>query len=212
MNAADSLLVLERYGLVILPALVGAEQLGVPVPAVPALLGFGALAATGRVSIPLVLSAMTVVTLSVDFGWYELGRRRGAGILAGLCRLSLKPESCARRAQKVFARYGLSALLVAKFVPGLTAVVAPLAGIFAVRRVHFLLYDMTGLLLWAGLWMGVGCVFNDAVTLLAARAAALGLRLALVVVAVLGAYVALNCVRGRLFVRTLRTTRISSEG
>jgi len=35
MNAADSLQILERYSLVILPVLVVAEQFGIPLPAVP---------------------------------------------------------------------------------------------------------------------------------------------------------------------------------
>ena len=39
MNPADSLQLLERYAVVILPALVVAEQIGIPLPAVPALLG-----------------------------------------------------------------------------------------------------------------------------------------------------------------------------
>src|SRR5262245_32172857 len=102
----ESLWILERYSLVILPALVVAEQLGIPLPAVPALLGVGALAAAGQASIPLVLGAITVVALSVDFVWYELGRRRGAGVLAKLCRMSLEPDSCVRRTERVFARYG----------------------------------------------------------------------------------------------------------
>ena len=81
MSPADSLQFLEHYGVVILPALVVAEQIGVPLPAVPALLGVGALAAHGRISIPLVRGAISAVALAMDFGWYELGRRRGAGML-----------------------------------------------------------------------------------------------------------------------------------
>ena len=57
---ADSLQVLERYGVVIPPALVVAEQIGVPLPAVPALLAVGARAAHGRLSIPLVLGAISM--------------------------------------------------------------------------------------------------------------------------------------------------------
>jgi membrane protein DedA with SNARE-associated domain len=72
MGLAESLQLLERYSVVILPALVVAEQIGVPLPAVPALLGVGALAANGRASIPLVLGAIAVVALTVDLGWYEL--------------------------------------------------------------------------------------------------------------------------------------------
>src|SRR3989454_9918683 len=101
MSPADSLQVLERYSLVILPALVVAEQFGVPLPAVPALLGFGALAAHGRGSIPLMLSTMAVVALSVDLTWYELGRRHGARVLVRLCRLSVEADLCVRLAQNV---------------------------------------------------------------------------------------------------------------
>ena len=129
---------LEYYGILILPALVIAEQLGVPLPAVPALLGVGALAAQGRISIPLVLAAIAVVALAADFTWYELGRRRGAVVLAKLCRLSLEPDSCLRRAEGLFARHGARGMLIAKFVPGLTTVMPPLAGVFAVGRVYLI--------------------------------------------------------------------------
>ena len=84
MSPADNLQFLERYGVVILPVLVVAEQIGVPLPAVPALLAVGALAAHGRISIPMVLGTIAVVALIADFGWYELGRRRGAGVLVKL--------------------------------------------------------------------------------------------------------------------------------
>ena len=120
MGLSESLQLLERYSVVILPALVIAEQVGVPLPAVPALLAVGALAASGRASIPLVLGAIAVVALTVDLGWYELGRRRGVGVLARLCRLSLEPDWCVRRTENVFARYGVRGMLIAKFVPGLT--------------------------------------------------------------------------------------------
>src|ERR1700731_2518569 len=97
--------VLEHYGVVILPALAVAEQLGVPLPAMPALLAVGALAAHGRSSIPLVLGAISAAALATDFAWYELGRRRGARVLARLCKLSIEPDSCLRRAQSIFARH-----------------------------------------------------------------------------------------------------------
>src|SRR5712664_3461932 len=169
MTLADSLKLLEHYSVVILPALVVAEQVGVPLPAVPALLAVGALAASGRVSIPLVLGAIAVVALTVDLGWYELGRRRGVGVLARLCRLSLEPDSCVRRTEHVFARYGVRGMLIAKFVPGLTTVMPPLAGIFAVGRLRFAFYELIGVLLWAGIWMGLGYAFSDAISVIVAR-------------------------------------------
>ena len=211
MSPTDSLQVFERYSLIILPALVVAEQLGIPLPAVPALLGFGALAAHQRASIPLMLSTLALVTLSVDFGWYEVGRHRGARMLAGLCRLTVEPESCVQKAQRVFARFGVRAMLIAKFVPGLTTILPPLAGIFAVGPLRFALHDLGGTLLWAGLWIGVGYIFSDAVALIADRVAQLGLQLAFAVGALLGGYVLVKYLRRWLFARRLRIARISPE-
>ena len=211
MNPADSLQFLEHYGVLVLPALVVAEQIGVPLPAVPALLGVGALAAHGRISVPLVLAAIAVVALAADFTWYEVGRRRGAVVLAKLCRISMEPDSCLRRAKSFFAHHGARGMLVAKFVPGLTTVMPPLAGIFAVGRVRFALYDLAGVLLWAGTWLALGYFFSDAITLITARAATLGRMLGLVVVAALAAYVLVKYARRHLFLRALRMARISPE-
>ena len=209
MNPADSLQFLEDYGVVILPALVVAEQIGIPLPAVPALLAVGALAAHGRISVPLVLAAIAVVALIVDFAWYELGRRRGVSVLGRLCRLSLEPDSCVRKADGIFARHGARGMLVAKFVPGLTTAMPPLAGVFAVGRSRFALYDLAGVLLWAGTWVAVGYVFSDAIVLITARVTKFGRLLGLVVVAVLAGYILVKYARRRLFLRRLRMARIT---
>ena len=206
----ETLRALDQYAFVILPVLLVAEQFGIPLPAVPALLGFGALAAQGRGNIPLMLSTMAAVALIVDFAWYELGRHRGAQVLRVLGRLSLQPDLCARRAEELFARYGARGMLVAKFLPGVTMVLPPLAGVFAVGRVRFAAYELVGVLLWAGTWIGVGYAFSDAVTVIAARVEKLGLWL-VVVVALLGAYIVGKYLRRRLYLRRLRMATISAE-
>ena len=199
----ETLRALDQYAFVILPALLVAEQFGIPLPAVPALLGFGALAAHGRGDIPLMLSTMVAVALIVDFAWYELGRRRGARVLSILSRLSPEPNLCVQRAEELFARYGARGMLVAKFLPGLTMVLPPLAGVFAIGRVRFAAYEVAGVLLWAGTWIGVGYAFSDAVAVIAACIEKLGLWL-VVVAALLGAYVVGKFLRRRLYPRRLR--------
>ena len=199
MSATDSLQFFENYGLIILPALAVAEQIGIPIPAVPALLAVGALAADGRISIPFVLGAMCVAALAVDFAWYELGRRRGAWLLARLRLVSAEPDACVRRAESIFARHGARGMLAAKFLPGLTTVMPPLAGVFAVSRVRFALYDLAGVLLWAGTWLALGYSFSDAIVLIAARVTTLGRLLSLVLVAALAAYLLVKYGRRYLF-------------
>src|SRR2546426_11418726 len=96
MDLTDSVQLLERYSAVILPVLVIAEQVGIPLPAVPALLAGGALAAKGRVNLLLVTGAIVAGALPLDLGWHELGRRRGARLRPRLCPLSTEPHVCGR--------------------------------------------------------------------------------------------------------------------
>ena len=211
MNLPDSVQLLERYSAVILPALVVAEQIGIPLPAVPALLAVGALAAQGRVSLWLVLGAIAVVSLAVDLVWHELGRRRGSRVLSGLCRLALEPDVCVRRTENLFIRHGVRALLVSKFLPGLTTVMPPLAGVFGVPRLRFALYDLAGVVLWAGLWLGIGHAFSATIEEVARRVSAAGRTAGVVVAGALVGYVLLKYLRRRLLLRRLRIARISPE-
>src|SRR2546425_3088119 len=195
MDMTNGVQWLERYSVIILPALAVFEQLGIPLPAVPALLATGALAATGRVSLWLVIGAIVVVALPVDLIWHELGRRRGARVLSGLCRLTLEPDVCVRRTENLFIRHGVRTLLVAKFLPGLTTVMPPLAGVFGVPRLPFALYDLAGIVLWAGFWMGIGYVFSSAIEPVIIRVSGLGRAAAWVVGAALIGYILLKYLR-----------------
>ena len=202
---------LERYSVVLLPVLVVAEQVGIPLPAVPALLAVGALAAQGRVSLWLVIGAIVVTALPVDLVWHEIGRRRGVRVLQGLCRLTLEPDVCVRRTENLFLRHGVRALLVSKFLPGLTTVMPPLAGIFGISRLRFVLYDLAGIVLWAGLWAGIGYVFSDAIEVVVRRVSAMGRGAGLLVAGILVGYVLLKYLRRQLFLRRLRIARIAPE-
>jgi hypothetical protein len=74
----------------------------------------------------LVIGAIAAMAVPVDLVWHQLGRRRGARVLSGLCRLSLERDVCVRRTENLFLRHGVRALLVAKFLPGLTTVMPPM--------------------------------------------------------------------------------------
>jgi membrane protein DedA with SNARE-associated domain len=211
VSTSDSIELIGRYSVMILPVLVVAEQVGVPLPAVPALLTVGALAAKGHASVPLAIGAIVAVALPVDLVWLEVGRRRGARVLSSLCRLSLEPDSCVRRTENLFLHYGVRAILAAKFLPGLTTVLPPLAGIFGVPRLQFALYEIAGVLLWAGFWTGIGYVFSDAIEVVILRATSLGRGLGLLVAVALVGYVLFKYVRRVLFLRRLRIARIKPE-
>src|SRR3989442_316399 len=132
---------LIRHGYAILFAVVFLEQAGLPIASVPVLLGVGALSAEGRFSTGAALLLALLASLTADVAWYELGRRRGYGVLRILCRISLEPDSCVKRTTGTFRRHGAGTLVVAKFVPGLGAIATPMAGLMGMSTARFLLVD-----------------------------------------------------------------------
>ena len=172
MNAAETLFL--GYGIWVLPALIFAGGLGLPLPATPILLAAGALAGSGRLPLAGVLAGSVTGLFAADVVWYQLGRWRGRQVLALFGGISPEPGSFARRAERLFARHQRMALVVSKFVPGLKAVAPLLAGTRTMAPVAFALYDGIGSLLWLGALVASGWVFNGQVARLAAAAGRLG--------------------------------------
>jgi membrane protein DedA with SNARE-associated domain/rhodanese-related sulfurtransferase len=152
---------LTQHGTIVLFAAVLAEQIGLPVPAVPFLVAAGALAGSGQIALGLAVGSAVLASLAGDQVWFELGRRRGRQVLNWLCRISLEPASCVRRTEDFFSRHGVRSLVVAKFVPGLSTVAPPLAGIVGLSLSQYLLYNGLGTILWVGSAIGLGYLFSD---------------------------------------------------
>lgn len=202
---------LLRHGYVVLFVWVLAEQIGFPVPSIPFLLAVGALAGAGRMNLLAAVGLAVLASLVADLAWYETGRRRGQAVLQLLCRISLEPDSCVRRTENVFARHGARSLLFAKFVPGLSTAAPPLAGMFRMRLLHFVLFDGLGALLWVVAYAGPGYLFSDQLERVAAYALGWGTWSAVVVLGGLAAYVGWKYVERQRFLRQLRIARISPE-
>ena len=202
---------LVRYGGVLLFGVVFAEQVGLPLPAVPLLLAAGALAGSGNLSLWIAIGLPVIASLLGDFVWYELGRRRGSRILNLLCRISLEPDSCVRRTENLFARHGVRSLLVAKFIPGLSTVAPPLAGISGVNVPRFLLYDGLGSLFWAESFVGLGYFFSNQLEQVGSHAGRLGSTLVVILTGAAAAYVLCKYVQRRHLMRRLRGARVTAE-
>jgi membrane protein DedA with SNARE-associated domain len=200
-----------RHGYAILFAAVLAEQLGLPFPSSPVLLAMGALAGIGHFSLLVTLMLAVIASLAADTVWYWLGRRRGYKILNLLCKISLEPDSCVRRTSDVFTRYGPEALLFAKFVPGLSTVAPPMAGLIRMPMWRFLLNDGGGALAWAGAFTGLGFVFRAQLERVAEKAMSTGVEIMVLVLAVVGGWVGWKFFQRKRFMRKLRVARISPD-
>ena len=202
---------LAGQGPLLLFLIVLAEQLGLPLPAIPVLLAMGAMVGTGRFSFSTVLAISVSACLIADFAWYRLGRWRGAPVLNWLCRISLEPDSCVRTAQNRLAFRGARALLVAKFIPGFSTAAPPVAGLIGMRISRFLLWDAMGAALWSGTYIGIGWLFSDRLDQVMRAIADVGGRAFLLAVAALAAYLAWKAIQRRRFLRQIALDRITPE-
>ena len=208
----ESLDVLIRaYGY---PALFGGmliEQFVPPMPGEPLLLGAGALAGTGHFRLWLAATLALAGTVVGDLVWYEIGRRGGHRVLKWMCRLSIEPDTCVRRGEDTFARRGASALLIAKFLPGLNSIGQPLAGALGMPRRRFVIFDILGAVLWVGLYVGLGYALHDQLPEAAVLADRLGGWAIAIIAGAFGFYLGVKVTRRQLFIRQLRIARISPD-
>lgn len=205
---SDAVEFLVRHGEAIVFAAVFAEQIGLPVPAIPVLLAAGALAGAGKMSLTWAVLLSLVACFAGDFIWYELGRHRGRHALNLLCRISLEPDSCVRRTENFFGRHGLYSLILAKFIPGLSTITPALAGLFGVKGRQFLLYNGLGALLWSASFIVPGYLFSNQLESMVEQAARFGASVVLLLGGSFAAYLAYKFIHRHWLLRELRMARI----
>ena len=180
---------LSQHGALLLGAAVFAEQIGLPLPALPFLIAAGALVGSGQMALGLAVVSAVVAAMAGDQVWFELGRRRGRLVLKWLCRISLEPTSCVRRTEEFFSRHGARSLIVAKFVPGFSTIAPPLAGIVGLTVPQYLLLNGLGTFLWVGTGVGLGMAFSDQLEQALSMIAQIGPTITLIFVTCLVGYV-----------------------
>src|ERR1700722_1734021 len=153
--------VMARQGYALTFGLLFAEALGLPFPAAIALVAAGAAVASHTLTGPAVLLASMVALLIGDSAQFWLGRYSGWALLGFLCRLSMNPETCILRSAESFYKRGKATLVIAKFIPGINTMAAPLAGSMKMRFGQFLQLDFAGALLYSVTYLAVGYLSRD---------------------------------------------------
>jgi membrane protein DedA with SNARE-associated domain/rhodanese-related sulfurtransferase len=197
------------YGLVYFSILI--EQMGIPLPGVPILIVMGALARTGEFVFLGVVGSALAGSLSADLIWYQLGRRYGRAVLNLMCRISLEPDYCVRRAEDTFAKRGVWTLLFVKFIPGLNAAAVPLAGMIRIPALRFLAFDASGVLLWSGTYVSLGYIFSRQIESIIQRIADVGGSVLAIVAATAAIYLLTKYFQRQRFLNSIQVNRISVE-
>jgi len=186
-----------------------AEQIGLPLPAIPVLLAAGAVAGDGQANLGIITALSVVACLLGDMVWFELGRHRGRQTLTLLCRIALEPDACVRRTENFFLIHGIRALILAKFIPGLSTLAPALAGLFRVSIGRFLLFNTAGSFLWSFSFLLLGYVFSDQISYVAELAVQFGKTAAAIIVVGLASYVLYKYWHRHKLLKELRIARIS---
>jgi membrane protein DedA with SNARE-associated domain/rhodanese-related sulfurtransferase len=202
---------IAQYGLALVFVNVLLERAGLPLPATPTLLICGAFAATGRLSAWAILGLAILACVIGDTLWYVAGRYYGRRVMTFLCRVSLSPDTCVRTTENRFERWGRVTLILAKFVPGLSTVVRPLAGAMRLSWGSFQLFNGVGSFLWAGAALGTGMLFQTQIGILLMRLRNLGTIAGELTLVIVLLYVAYKWLERRRYNATLRLPRITVE-
>ncbi|MGA8270939.1 MAG: VTT domain-containing protein [Candidatus Sulfotelmatobacter sp.] len=190
-------LLMARHGYALTFGLLLAEAMGVPFPAALALVAAGAAVAAHALWGPYVLTLAITALLLGDMAQFWLGRNMGWALLGFLCRVSINPETCILRSAESFYKRGKATLVVAKFIPGVNTMAAPLAGSMKMRFWQFLRLDLAGAMLYSLTYLLVGYVSRDFLAALLRGFHAAGQAMELVIVAALLVYAIYRAVQYR---------------
>src|SRR5438034_2694967 len=143
--------------------------------------------------------------------WCYLVRYGGHHVLDLLCRISLEPDSCVRRTQDVFTRYGMRGVVAAKFIPGLSTLAPPLAGSSGVSAPRFFLFDGLGSLLYPASFMLLGALFSRQLEQVIDALAGLGGSALALMVGLAALYIGYKYYQRRRLLKELRMARITVD-
>ncbi len=151
-----------RYGYAILFFGIALENAGLPLPGEVLLFAMGFLSSSDASAFPVVIALGTAGAVVGDSLGYLLGRLGGERLPRLYCRMTLGSAQCIQKAHEYFTRRGGGLTVAfARFVVGIRAFAAPMAGASGMAYPHFLVYDALGALLWATLAATAGYFFGS---------------------------------------------------
>jgi membrane protein DedA with SNARE-associated domain len=155
---------LTRYAYWGLLVSIVAENLGLPLPGEILILLAAAMANQAGLSLSGIIWVAALGAILGDGGSYLIGRRGGRQLLNAYCHATLCSRDCGLMAGRFFQRFGIWAVTLARFVPGLRAFAAPFAGMSRMAYGKFLVADSIGAILWAVIVTALGARFGPALT------------------------------------------------
>lgn len=157
---------LQSYTYPVLLLLVLLESVGVPLPGEIALVTAAAYAASGRVSIYIVIILAALGAIVGGILGYWIGRKGGLPLVARYGRYIGVRESHIDRAHAFFERHGWKTILFGRFIALLRTWAAVIAGAARMSFPKYVTYNTIGSVAWAILFGVLGYAFGHNMPLL----------------------------------------------
>jgi membrane protein DedA with SNARE-associated domain/rhodanese-related sulfurtransferase len=203
---------INHHGYPVCAGVLFLAAVGMPLPAATVLLMVGAAAHAGGLNVWAALGLGWAGAVAGDTLLFLGGRYTGWWLLALLCRATVNPEACIFSSAGYFYRRGPRTLLFAKFIPGLGAMAAPIAGSLNMRARRFLQMDALGALGYCVVFLGAGYGFSGMIELIVRQVERVGHAVLLAVIlaaALYGVVLVVFTVRAR---RYKEIEKISAAG
>jgi membrane protein DedA with SNARE-associated domain len=188
---------LEQYGYLAIFVVVFVESFGVPAPGQTIIIVGAAYAAGGHLDVVIVALCALVAAIGGDCIGYLIGRSGGHRVLLRFGRyVRLTPERLAKL-EGFMGRHGAKVVAVARFVDGLRQLNGVIAGATEVPWRRFLAFNAIGAVAWVGVWSTAGYLAGDHLDAIEKVIGRYQWLTVVVVVLVLGGYLALHLSRRR---------------
>ena len=153
---------IAAHGYWIVAAAIGIESMGIPAPGETALVTAAIFAGTThRLNIGLVIIAAAAGAIAGDNIGYLVGRRFGYTLLLRYGHLVRLDAPRLKLGQFLFARHGGKVVFFGRFIAGLRALAALLAGINCMGWRRFLFFNASGGIVWAAAYGFAAYVFGE---------------------------------------------------
>jgi membrane protein DedA with SNARE-associated domain len=139
--------------------------LGLPVPEDVALLAGGFLVHRGVTQYPMTLAVSLVGVVAGDNSLFFLARRYGTGLVKYLEIMRPTSQRQIVWLKAFMHRHGHLAILYARFLLGVRALIYLTAGSLGVTPIRFLIYDTFGALISVPIAVSIGYVFGQQIEL-----------------------------------------------
>jgi membrane-associated protein len=154
--------ILQTGGILLIALIIFGESgmfIGFFFPGDTLLLGAGVFAATGKMSLALILPVVSLAAIAGDNTGYHIGKKFGRSLFKKKDSPFFRQEYL-KRAEAFYERYGSKTMLIAHFIPIVRTFAPVVAGIGKMEYKKFVPFDAIGDTAWAvivtliGYWFG----------------------------------------------------------